>query len=63
MAGFEDLEVWQRAVALSAAVYRETAKCKDFGFRGQARAGSWSAFAIANMPWGHARGLLCRPAC
>jgi four helix bundle protein len=35
MAGFEDLEVWQRAVALSADVYREVAKCKDFGFRDQ----------------------------
>jgi len=35
MAGFEDLEVWQRAVALSADVYREMAKCKDFGFRDQ----------------------------
>jgi four helix bundle protein len=35
MAGFEDLEVWQRAVALSAEVYRQMAKCKDFGFRDQ----------------------------
>ena len=35
MAGFEDLEVWQRAVALSADVYRRMAVCKDFGFRDQ----------------------------
>jgi four helix bundle protein len=35
MAGFEDLEVWQRAVALSADVYRRMASCKDFGFRDQ----------------------------
>jgi hypothetical protein len=35
MADFEDLEVWQRAVALSADVYRQMAKCKDFGFRDQ----------------------------
>lgn len=35
MAGFEDLEVWQRAVALSADVYRRIAACKDFGFRDQ----------------------------
>jgi four helix bundle protein len=35
MAGFEDLEVWQRAVALSAEVYRKMAHCKDFGFRDQ----------------------------
>lgn len=35
MAGFEDLEVWQRAVALSADVYRRMAGCKDFGFRDQ----------------------------
>ena len=35
MAGFDDLEVWQRAVALSADVYRRMASCKDFGFRDQ----------------------------
>ena len=35
MAGFEDLEVWKRAVALSAEVYRTLAKCSDFGFRDQ----------------------------
>ena len=35
MAGFEDLEVWQRAVALSADVYRRMASCTDFGFRDQ----------------------------
>jgi four helix bundle protein len=35
MAGFEDLEVWRRAVALSADVYRKLAKCSDFGFRDQ----------------------------
>ena len=35
MAGFEDLEVWQRAVELSASIYRETRELKDFGFRDQ----------------------------
>jgi four helix bundle protein len=35
MAGFEDLDVWKRAVALSADVYRKLAKCSDYGFRDQ----------------------------
>lgn len=35
MAGFEDLKVWKRAVALSADVYRKLAKCSDYGFRDQ----------------------------
>lgn len=35
MAGFEGLEVWKRAVALSADVYRKLAKCSDYGFRDQ----------------------------
>ena len=35
MAGFEDLEVWQRAVALSAETYRVMADCRDFGFKDQ----------------------------
>jgi four helix bundle protein len=35
MAGFEDLEVWKRAVELSAEVYRQLAKCTEFGFRDQ----------------------------
>ncbi len=35
MAEFEDLEVWKRAVALSAEVYRTLGKCSDFGFRDQ----------------------------
>ena len=35
MAGFEDLEVWKRAVAFSADVYRKFAKCPDYGFRDQ----------------------------
>ena len=35
MARFEDLDVWKRAVALSAEVYRELASCLDFGFRDQ----------------------------
>ena len=35
MARFEDLEVWKRAVALSAEVYRQLASCRDFGFRDQ----------------------------
>jgi four helix bundle protein len=35
MPGFEDLEVWKRAVELSAAIYRETSGLRDFGFRDQ----------------------------
>jgi four helix bundle protein len=35
MAGFEDLEVWKRAVDLSVAIYRETREIRDFGFRDQ----------------------------
>ena len=32
---FENLEVWKRAVELSAQVYRHLASCRDFGFRDQ----------------------------
>jgi four helix bundle protein len=35
MAGFEDLEVWKRAVELSAAIYTETKDINDFGYRDQ----------------------------
>jgi four helix bundle protein len=35
MAGFEDLEVWKKAVDMSADVYRSLAGCADFGFRDQ----------------------------
>ena len=35
MAGFEDLEVWRRAVALSAETYQVVAACRDFGFKDQ----------------------------
>lgn len=35
MAGFEDLQVWQRAVDLSAAIYQGTGGLKDFRFRDQ----------------------------
>jgi four helix bundle protein len=35
LASFEDLEVWKRAVELSAEIYRETGKLRDFGFRDQ----------------------------
>lgn len=35
MPGFEDLDVWKRAVELSAAIYRETKVLRDFGFRDQ----------------------------
>ena len=35
MAGFEELNVWQRAVELSASIYRETKSLRDFGFRDQ----------------------------
>ena len=32
---FEDLDVWQRAAKLSADIYRQLAKLRDFGFRDQ----------------------------
>lgn len=35
MAGFEDLEVWKRAVELSAEIYLRTLELRDFGFRDQ----------------------------
>jgi len=35
MAGFEDLDVWKRAVELSAGVNRYLADCRDFGFGDQ----------------------------
>ena len=35
MPGFEDLEVWKRAVELSGAIYIDTKNLKDFGFRDQ----------------------------
>jgi four helix bundle protein len=35
MAGFEDLEVWKRAVELAVAIYKEAKEIKDFGFRDQ----------------------------
>lgn len=35
MAGFEDLDVWKRAVNLSVAIYRNTNDLRDFGFRDQ----------------------------
>jgi four helix bundle protein len=33
--GFEDLEVWKRAVNLSAEIYNELRSLKDFGFKDQ----------------------------
>ena len=48
MAGFEDLQVWKRAVELSVAIYRETKELRDFGFRDQiTRAGLSIASNIA----------------
>jgi len=35
MSGFEGLEVWQRAVELSAAIYCETKHVQDYGFHDQ----------------------------
>lgn len=35
MAKFEDLEVWKKAVELSASIYIELRELKDFGFRDQ----------------------------
>ncbi len=35
MPGFEDLEVWQRAVDLSAEIYLRLAECRDYGFKDQ----------------------------
>ena len=35
MAGFEDLEVWKKAVELCSEVYRELRESRDFTFRDQ----------------------------
>ncbi len=35
MPGFEDLEVWRRAVELSADIYRQMKAVRDFGYRDQ----------------------------
>jgi len=35
MPGFEDLEVWQRAVELSATIYLKLGECRDLGFKDQ----------------------------
>ncbi|MFN7893280.1 MAG: four helix bundle protein [Pirellula sp.] len=35
MPGFEDLEVWKRAVELSTQIFLETKEIRDFGFRDQ----------------------------
>ena len=35
MPGFEQLEVWQRSIVLSAKVYQVMADCRDYGFRDQ----------------------------
>ena len=32
---FEDLEVWKRSARLSAAIYKELSRLKDYGFRDQ----------------------------
>jgi len=35
MGGFENLEVWKRAVEMSADVYRQLAQSNNYGFRDQ----------------------------
>jgi len=35
MSGFEDLDVWKRAVEMSASIYMKTREIRDFGFRDQ----------------------------
>ncbi len=45
MAGFENLEVWRRAVDMCADVYRQLANIKDYGFRDQI---TRSALSIAS---------------
>lgn len=45
MPGFEQLDVWQKAVALSVEVYRHLVHCPDFGFRDQV---TRSALSVAS---------------
>ncbi len=53
MGCYEDLLVWQRAVELSAEIYRETREMRDFGFRDQL---TRSALSIAsNIAEGYER--------
>ena len=48
MSSFEDLDVWQRAVALSAELYRGLRDLRDYGFKDQlTRAGLSIASNIA----------------
>lgn len=48
MASFEDLEVWKRAVALSADLYKQLRDLRDYGFKDQlTRAGLSIASNIA----------------
>lgn len=53
---FEKLDVWQRAVALSCAIYKELASVKDYGFKDQV---TRSALSIAsNIAEGEGRETL-----
>ena len=51
---FEDLEVWQRAVRLSAELYRAFAELRDFGFREQVTKAGLSI--PSNIAEGYERG-------
>jgi four helix bundle protein len=51
---FEDLEVWQRAVRLSAELYKTLAQLRDFGFREQITKAGLSI--PSNIAEGYERG-------
>jgi len=52
--GFEDLQVWQRAVELAAAVYSRLGKISDYSFRDQIQRASVSI--SSNIAEGYERG-------
>lgn len=56
MAGFEDLQVWQRGVRLSADLYRGLAGCRDYAFRDQITSAGLSI--TSNIAEGMERGTL-----
>jgi four helix bundle protein len=51
--GFEELDVWKRAARLSASLYRELEKCREFGYKDQVTRSSVSV--ASNIAEGYER--------
>jgi len=56
---FEDLEVWKRAARLSANIYKELARLKDYSFRDQITRSGLSV--PSNIAEGFERGSILDP--